>query len=96
MDIDSIAATIHLLEDIIVKGLRQITLRSGDIKTFRVHQSWLQAHWQGKITDLSQAYNQLLVSLKGRWAAVISVSIQTHAGPNSSYKCPCRLALEDL
>jgi hypothetical protein len=73
MDIDSIAATIRLLEDIIVKGLRQITLRSGDIKTFRVHQSWLQAHWQGKITDLSQAYKQLLVSLKGRWAAVISV-----------------------
>jgi hypothetical protein len=42
MDIDSIAATIRLLEDIIVKGLRQVTLRNGDIETFRVHHSWLQ------------------------------------------------------
>jgi len=73
MDIDSIVATIRLLEDINFKGLRQIALRSGDIKTFRVHQSWLQADWQGKFTDLSQAYKQLFVSLKGRWAAAISV-----------------------
>jgi hypothetical protein len=73
MDIDSIAATIRLLEDIIVKGTRQITLRSGIVKPFKVHPSWLQVPWQGKVTDLSQAYKQLFVSLKDRWAAVISV-----------------------
>ena len=86
MDIDSIAATIRLLEDIIVKGIRHITLRSGVIKSFRVHPSWLQVPWQGKVTDLSQAYKQLFVSLKDRWAAVISVfdpnSIPTRSEQN--------------
>ena len=48
MDIDSIAATIRLLEDIIVKGMSHITLRSGVIKSFRLHPSWLQVPWQGK------------------------------------------------
>jgi len=100
MDIDSIAATIRLLEDIIVKGTRQITLRSGVVKPFKVHPSWLQVPWQGKVTDLSQAYKQLFVSLKDRWAAVISVfdpnSIPTRSEQNFSYKYLCRLALVGL
>jgi hypothetical protein len=100
MDIDSIAATIRLLEDIIVKGIRHITLRSGVIKSFRVHPSWLQVPWQGKVTDLSQAYKQLFVSLKDRWAAVISAldpnSIPTRSEQNFSYNCLCRLALVGL
>ena len=53
MDIDSIAATNRLLEDIIVKGMSHITLRSGVIKSFRVHPSWLKVSWQGKVADLS-------------------------------------------
>ena len=61
-------------------------MRSGVIKSFRVHPSWLQVPWQGKVTDLSQAYKQLFVSLKDRWAAVISVfdpnSIPTRSEQN--------------
>ena len=34
MDIDSIAATIRLLEDILVKGIRSIALRSGEVRSF--------------------------------------------------------------
>ena len=100
LDTDSIAPTIRLLEDIIVKGMSHITLRSGVIKSFRLHPSWLQVPWQGKVTDLSQAYKQLFVSLKDRWAAVISVfdpnSIPTRSEQNFSYKYLCRLALVGL
>jgi hypothetical protein len=96
MDIDSIAATIRLLEDIIVKGMRHITLRSGVIKSFRVHPSWLQVPWQGKVTDLSQAYKQLFVSLKDRWAAIISVFDPSSGRAKFSYKYLYHLALEGL
>ena len=61
MDIDSLAATIHLLEDMLVKGIRNIALRSGAVRTFKVRDSWLNVPWQGKVTYLSQAYKQLFV-----------------------------------
>ena len=77
MDIDSIAATIRLPEDILVKGVRSPALRSGAVRTFKVRDSCLNVPWQGKVTDLSQAYKQLFVSLKDRWAAVISVFDQS-------------------
>jgi hypothetical protein len=61
MDIDSFAATIRLLEDILVKGIRSIALRSGAVRTFKVREFWLNVPWQGKVTDLSQPYKQLFV-----------------------------------
>jgi hypothetical protein len=94
MDIDSIAATIRLLEDILVKGIRSIALRSGEVRTFKLRDSWLNLPWQGRVTDLSQAYKQLFVSRNDRWAAVISVFDPGSGKTKFFYRGPCRLELE--
>jgi hypothetical protein len=77
MDVDSIAASIRIIEHIVVDRPSVVKHPDGHLREIAIHDEWLTdnrlSQWQGAALDLKSAYKQIAIAPEQRWSNIISV-----------------------
>jgi hypothetical protein len=85
MDVDSISATIRLIEYVCVFGHNKLCDSSGHCIDLDIHKYWIEsgqlASWQGATLDLKSAYKQIAVGPLDLWSNIITVFDPTKQAP---------------
>jgi hypothetical protein len=85
MDVDTIAASIRLIEHIVNHEPKEIRHPDGGVHKLNINHEWLVedrlSQWQGAALDLKAAYKQIAIASKQRWANVVCVYDPTSKRP---------------